>query len=152
MATKYAGTRAEVRALNAYIKLTRAAESVSVRVNRHLTEYDLTASQFGVLEALYHLGTLSQGVVARKLLLSTGNITTVLQNLEKRGLVERQRDPHDQRYVRVSLTADGRALVARILPSHIAGIVADLDILTPNEQETLARLCRKVGLRTAEAP
>ncbi len=151
MATKYRGTRAEVRALDAYIKLTRAAESVSDRVNRHLNDYGLTPSQFGVLEALYHLGTLSQVEVAHKLLLSTGNITTVLQNLQKCGLIERQRDPDDQRYVRVSLTAKGRARVTEVLPAHVATIVEDLSILAPAEQETLAHLCRKVGRRMPEA-
>jgi MarR family 2-MHQ and catechol resistance regulon transcriptional repressor len=72
--------------------------------------------------------------------------------LGKRGLVKRQRDPQDQRYVRVTLTPAGRALVARILPTHVATIVADLSSLTTDEQDTLARLCRKVGLRRAEQP
>ena len=150
MSTKYQGTEAETRALDAYIKLTRAAESVMDRTNRHLGNYNLTVSQFGVLEALYHLGTLSQVELAHKLLSSTANMTTVLQNLEKNGLISRARDLEDQRYMRVSITESGRALIERILPAHIAGIVDDLSVLTSEEQETLARLCRKLGLRMEE--
>lgn len=147
MGTKYQGSRDEMRALDTYIKLTRAAASVLDRTNRHLGSYQLTTSQFGVLEALYHLGTLTQVELARKLLLSTANITTVLQNLEKRSLIHRERDRSDQRYVQVSISGEGRALVDAILPAHVAIITADLDILTPEEQETLAALCRKLGLR-----
>ena len=150
MSTKYRGTAAETRALDTYIKLTRAAASMMDRTNRHLNDYNLTVSQFGVLEALYHLGTMSQVELARKLLSSTANITTVLQNLEKTGLIARVRDPEDQRYVRVSITESGRALIERILPAHVAGIVEDLSILTPEEQETLGRLSRKLGRRMEE--
>jgi MarR family 2-MHQ and catechol resistance regulon transcriptional repressor len=145
MGTKYQGTEAETRALDTYIKLTRAANSLLDRTNRHLDAYNLTPSQFGALEALYHLGTLAQVELSRKLLLSTANITTVLQNLEKRALICRERDTHDQRYVRVSITDTGAALVAAILPSHVAAITADMGVLTAEEQVTLGALCRKLG-------
>ena len=82
MGTKYQGTEAEVLALNTYIKVTRAAQSIMSRAMQHLADSNLSPSQFAILEALYHLGTLSQVELAQKLLLSTGNITTVIQNLE----------------------------------------------------------------------
>lgn len=145
MGTKYQGSESETRALDAYIKLTRAAQTVLDRTNRHLTDHGLTTSQFGVLEALHHLGTLSQVDVARKLLLSTANITTVMQNLEKAGYIRRERDPRDQRVVRASITEAGQKLVEKILPTHVETIVADMSVLTPDEQETLAALCRKLG-------
>ena len=147
MATKYRGTDEEVRELDAYIKLTRAADSTTERVNRDLNAYHLSASRFGALEALYHLGTMAQVEVSRKLLLSTANITTVLQNLERRELVTRERDMKDQRIVRVSITEKGAALVKQILPAHVTTIVRDFSVLTPEEQETLAALCRKLGLQ-----
>jgi MarR family 2-MHQ and catechol resistance regulon transcriptional repressor len=149
MGTRYQGTPDEIRALDAYIKLMRAADSVFQRTHSHLTGHGLTPTQFAVLEALYHLGALSQVELARKLLKSTGNITTVLQHLEARGLVRRQRRAEDQRVLEVSLTDAGRAAVERILPDHVRGIAADLSALTPDEQETLAALCRKLGRRGA---
>ena len=150
MPTKYQGSPEVRRALDTYIKLTRAAESVLDRTNAHLAAHNLTTTQFGVLEALYHLGTLSQVELARKLLKSTGNVTTVLQNLEKRALISRARDQDDQRYVQVSITTEGQRLLESILPAHFDGIVADFSILTAEEQETLACLCRKLGLRQSQ--
>lgn len=147
MPTKYQGTQGETRALNAYIKLQRAAETTLNHTTAHLSDFDLSTSQFAVLEALYHLGTLSQRALAQKLLKSTGNISIVLKNLEKRGLIERHRDPDDNRYNRVCITVAGRELIAGMFVAHVAGIVAEMSILTAAEQEELARLCRKLGLR-----
>lgn len=147
MGTKYQGPPEVVRALNTYIKLQRAADAVLTRTNAHLGTYDLTTSQFGVLEALHHLGTLSQRDLAEKVLRSTGNISTLLKGLEARGLITRERDRADNRYMQVCITDTGRTLMARVLPTHIAGIVTDLSILTPEEQDELGHLCRKLGLR-----
>ncbi len=87
MGTHYDGSESEVKTLNAFIKLMRASESINNRLNRHLAEQDLTVSQFGVLEALLHLGPLNQKSLAEKLLKSGGNITLVIDNLEKSGWV-----------------------------------------------------------------
>jgi MarR family 2-MHQ and catechol resistance regulon transcriptional repressor len=145
MGTHYEGTEEEIRALDLYIKLSRASESILDRTNAHLSRHHLTSSQFAVLEALYHLGALAQVDLARKLLKSTGNIALVLRNLEKRGLIHRRRSAADQRYIMVTISEVGRALIGLIFPSHVAGIVSALAILTPEEQETLAALCRKLG-------
>ena len=147
MPTKYDGTHEERRALDAYIKLQRAAETVVTRTTAHLATYDLTSTQFGILEALYHLGTLSQRDLAQKLLKSTGNISTVLKNLEKRGLITRERNPEDTRYMKVCISSTGQELLASFFVQHVWGIVEEMSILTVEEQEELARLCRKLGLR-----
>jgi MarR family transcriptional regulator, 2-MHQ and catechol-resistance regulon repressor len=147
MPTRYPGTEEEVRALNAYIKLQRAAESVLARTNAHLAAYGLNTSQFAVLEALYFLGTLSQRDLAEKLLKSTGNMSTVLKHMEERGMISRERDTHDQRYMRVSITLTGRVLIDGVMAAHVAGVVADMAVLSPDEQDELGRLCKKLGLR-----
>ena len=98
-----------VRALNTYVKLMRAAESVTARTHRHLATLGLTLSQFAVLEALYHLGPLSQRQIGQKILRSSGNITMVIDNLEKRGLAQRKRSETDRRYFIVHLTHEGLA-------------------------------------------
>ena len=72
MPTRHKGTLEEIQALDVYIKLQRAAETVMRRTTAHLADYDLPVSQFAVLEALYHLGVLSQRELANKLLQSTG--------------------------------------------------------------------------------
>ncbi len=150
MGTHYRGTAAEELALDLYIKLSRAAESVSSRINRHLKGHELTISQFGALEALYHLGPLHQNELAAKILKSSGNMTLVIDNLVKRKLVRRQRDERDRRYVTIYLTPAGRSLIDAIFPHHVGVVLATMDVLDKAEQQQLAALCRKLG-RAASA-
>src|SRR2546423_781324 len=146
MGTHYDGTPEERNALDAYIKLMRAAASVESRVNRHLQEVPLTTSQFGVLEALHHLGPMHQTLLCEKILTSNGNMTLVLDNLTKRNLIERRTDQADRRRTTIHLTAEGRALIERILPGHVRAIVEEFGVLSKEEQAALGDLCRKVGL------
>lgn len=151
MGTKYEGTKTEKRALDAFIKLVRAAQSVSGRVESHFSEIGLSVSQFGALEALYHLGPLYQKDLASKILKSTGNITMVVDNLEKQGLVERVRDEKDRRHYSVRITTKGSALITSFFPGHVHRIVKEMSVLTKAEQDELGRLCRKVGLQERKA-
>jgi MarR family 2-MHQ and catechol resistance regulon transcriptional repressor len=144
--THYKGAKDETRALNAFVKLTRASETISTRIHRHLGEDGLTVSQFGVLEAIYHVGPLSQADLAKKILKSTGNITMVIDNLEKRDLVKRERKEGDRRYYAVKLTLEGEKLISNLFPRHAGKIVETMNVLTKAEQEKLGQLCRKLGL------
>ncbi|MEI6305614.1 MAG: MarR family winged helix-turn-helix transcriptional regulator [Deltaproteobacteria bacterium] len=134
-------------ALNTYTKLMRAAESVTNRTSRPMSEAGLTISQFGVLEALYHKGPLCQRDIAAKILKSTGNMTMVIDNLEKSGLVRRERDNEDRRFLTIHLTEKGTALVAKTFTDVTESIVANMGVLTVKEQEQLGRLCKKLGLK-----
>src|SRR5579872_5556324 len=97
MPSHYQGTRAERRALTSFIKLARATNAVGTALAGTFAGAGLTEGQFGVLEALLHLGPLCPRDLAGKLLCSTGNLTLVLDNLEKRGLVRRERSTTDRR-------------------------------------------------------
>lgn len=145
MATHYQGSEQEKRALNAFITLSRAASALGAKLGEGLAEHALTPSQFGILETLLHLGPLCQKELARKLLLSGGNVTLVVDNLEKRALVTRERSTIDRRLVTVALTPGGHKLIAAAFPRHLATLVAQFQILSPAEQETLRRLCRTLG-------
>jgi MarR family 2-MHQ and catechol resistance regulon transcriptional repressor len=146
MRDRYIGSKKEIRALGTYVKLMRAAESVTVRTHRHLASTGLTISQFAVLEALYQLGPLSQREIGKKILRSSGNITMVIDNLEKSELVRRERNEADRRFFIVHLTDRGYNLINKIFPPHAAVIAEDLGALTAAEQDTLGRLCKKLGL------
>jgi MarR family transcriptional regulator, 2-MHQ and catechol-resistance regulon repressor len=145
MGTHYKGTRDEIRAIDAYIKLQRSAEASSARATRHLASVSLTFSQYGVLDILYHLGPLPLGQIAEKILKSEGNMTTVVDNLERRGLVRRERNEKDRRVITLSLTETGQQIIEEVLPQHIQAIIEEMSILTPDQQETLSRLCREIG-------
>ena len=142
----YKGSRETVRALSAYVKLMRAAESLTARIHRNLAEVDLSISQFGTLEALYHLGPMPQVEIGKKLLKSSGNMTLVIDNLEKRGLVRRERSEEDRRYFTVHLTEAGKKLISEFFPAHAERIAAEMSVLTPYEQEQLGWFCKKLGL------
>jgi MarR family 2-MHQ and catechol resistance regulon transcriptional repressor len=146
MQKKYKNSR-ERKALKTYVKLMRAAESVTARIHKHLSSIGLTLSQFAVLEALYHLGPLSQGEIGRKILRSSGNMTMVIDNLEKNGLVRRKRDETDRRFFIVHLTDRGFKLISNIFPPHARVITREFGVLTDAEQDALASLCKKLGLR-----
>lgn len=145
MGTHYEGTEKEEQTLNAFIKLMRATESINNRLNRQLAEQDLTVSQFGVLEALLHLGPLNQKALGEKLLKSGGNITLVIDNLEKSGWVERQRDPEDRRSMLIHLTEEGKKLIRSYFPKHLEHIMKEFEPLTSKELEKLAEMCKKIG-------
>ena len=136
----------QVRALGTYVKLMRAAESITARVHKHLSSVGLTVSQFGVLEALFHLGPMSQRDLGRKILRSSGNITMVIDNLEKRCLVRRERDTSDRRMFIVHLTDEGQKLIKKIFPSHAKLITNELSVLSATDQKMLGDLCKKVGV------
>ncbi len=147
MPTHFSGTPQEVLALDTFIKLTRATNSLMSRLASYNSLEILTITQFGVLETLLHLGPLSQSEICSKLLKSGGNITLVVDNLEKNGWVKRTVDPEDRRITIVRLTDAGEALIKRIFPQQLQAIVNEMSPLDPEEQAAFGRLCKKLGKR-----
>jgi len=145
MPTKFRGSGEAIRALNAYINLTRATDSLLASASAQIEAQGLTLGQFGVLESLFHLGPMCQKALAEKMLRSPGNVTLIVDNLERQGFVRRERQKNDRRMVTIHLTPRGRTLIARIFPPHAKVIVSLMSSLDGREQETLRRLCRKLG-------
>jgi len=145
MPTHFSGTPAEIRTLDTFIKLTRCTNALLARLAERATIGDLTPSQFAVLETLYHRGVLTQGEISRKVLKSVSDITTVIDHLERDGLVRRERDAQDRRVIHVHLTEAGKTKLESVLPRHVAALVDEFSILSASEQDTLANLCRKLG-------
>lgn len=131
--------------MSAYVKLLRAANTSLAYARVGLEEAGLSQGQFAVLEALYHVGPLNLGDLARRILTSSGNLTLVVDNLEKRGLARRQPHGRDKRFVLATITPAGRKLMARIFPEHARRITEIMGRLASGEQEELGSLCRKLG-------
>lgn len=130
-------------ALNVFVKLMRATNKTTGRIHKHLKDDNLTVSQFGVLEALYHLGPLSQSELGDKILKSNANLTTVVDSLEKKALVERERASEDRRRVKVKLTDSGEELISRVFPRHAQVVTKELAFLSEQDKDTLEKLLRK---------
>lgn len=138
------------RSLRLWIALARCYSTVSREVACKVSEYGLTTPQFGILEALYHLGPLSLGELAEKLLVTGGNVTYVMDRLEDQGLVRRERSPEDRRVVEAKLTSEGRELIGRVFPDHGAFVEELCGELSADEQEELRVLLKKLGLGIRE--
>jgi MarR family transcriptional regulator, 2-MHQ and catechol-resistance regulon repressor len=145
MGTRYKGSKDEVIALDTAIKLVRATESLISKIGLNLSRHNITLSQFGILDAVYHLGPLTQKSLGEKILKSGGNITHVVDNLEKRYLVKRHRGKNDRRNFEIHLTKKGEKLIIKVLPEQVKIIKNELGILNPEESETLQKLCKKIG-------
>jgi len=137
-------------ALGLWVKLSRAHSCFSRLSKRDIAGYGLTEPQFAVLECLGHLGPLKQCDLSRKMLVSGGNMTVVVDNLEKDGLVQRADDPRDRRAFKVTLTGKGKKLFGEIFGRHAAFVTHAASVLTEREQEELARLLKKLGLGLRE--
>ncbi|HKJ86188.1 MAG TPA: MarR family winged helix-turn-helix transcriptional regulator [Spirochaetia bacterium] len=133
-------------ALQAYVKLTRAENAVERRVMVHEPlPAGMTVSQFGVLEALLHKGPLTHHEVAEKILKTRGNITSVVDHLERAGLVARRRCDVDRRRVFLELTDEGQRAAQAAFERMREAIVSAMSVLEPDELVELGRLCRKLG-------
>jgi DNA-binding MarR family transcriptional regulator len=127
----------------------RAAERVRLGVGRNLVGEDLDFAGFDVLMTLRRQGerggSLTPSELAKDMMLSTSAMTNRLDRLEKRGLIARQADPQDRRSLRIVLTAEGFALIERLVVSHVATEAALISALSPAEREQLKALLAKVA-------
>src|SRR5258706_13848589 len=112
MGPHWKGTAREKRALDSYIRLMRCAWTVQGRLDRRLEAHGVTETQFGVLETLEHLGPLSAQTLASRQFTSGGEPTYVLDQLEERRRVRRERGEADRRAPRIFLPPPRRACVA----------------------------------------
>jgi MarR family transcriptional regulator, 2-MHQ and catechol-resistance regulon repressor len=137
-------------ALKLWVVLARAYDSVSRHSVADIGRQGLTQGEFGILEALYHRGPMLLGEVQRRILVSSGGITYLVDRLEKRGLVERRECPEDRRARYAALTEEGAALIERIFPDHAACIERAVSGLSPVERAAAIDLLRRLGRRAAE--
>ena len=138
-------------ALATYVRLNRAANTARACASHHLGDSGLTLTQFAVLEALYHLGPMSLTDVAGKVLTTGGNLTMVAGNLERDGLVRRQKSPADGRVQILGLTQKGKVLLRKVFPEHAAAITDFMAALSPAELAELGDLCRRLGRQVPPA-
>jgi len=146
MKSPWQGSEREQKSLNAYIKLRRGAGSIERRIQEEQPlPGGITLSQFAVLEALYFLGPIQQSLIASKILTSTSNLTFVIDNLVRAGLVIRTSKEDDRRIRLVQLTESGRKTIASAFPQMAAAIAKSFSCLSDEELDELARLLKIMG-------
>lgn len=143
--TKKYGKKADL-ALSTWVKLARAFASFNKKSTESIREFGLTQPQFSVIEVLGHLGPLKVGKICNKMLASGGNMTLVLDNVEKLGFVERTHSKEDRRAILVQLTTKGKQLFDEVFVGHAEQITKFMSVLSADEQRVLGDLLKKLGI------
>jgi MarR family 2-MHQ and catechol resistance regulon transcriptional repressor len=129
--------------------LARAHNAIYSHVQQDVAEHDLTVAEFGVLEALYHKGPMLLGEVQRRILVSSGGITYLVDRLTQKGLVERRECTEDRRARYAALTPAGEELIRDIFPGHAERLREALSGLSTEEKEQAIELVKTLGLAAA---
>jgi MarR family 2-MHQ and catechol resistance regulon transcriptional repressor len=139
-------------ALKLWVVLARAHAAIAAHTEADVARHGLSIAEFGVLEVLYHKGPMLLGEVQRRILVSSGGITFLIDRLARKGLVERQTCETDRRARYAALTPAGDALIARIFPAHAARVAQAVAGLTPAEQRALTPVLKRLGLAAKALP
>ena len=139
-------------ALRLWVILSRAHAAIAAHAGADVARHGLTLAEFGILEALYHRGPMLLGEVQRRILVSSGGITFLVDRLTAKGLVERRTCKADRRARYAALTPQGEALVAEIFPAHAEALTRAMSGLSPEEQEVTADALRTLGVEAAGMP
>lgn len=135
--------------LRLWTVLARAYAAVEKHSFADIDRHGLTPGEFGILETLYHRGPLLLGDLQRRVLVSSGGVSYLVDRLEKKGLVERRDYPEDRRTRLAALTPAGEELIARIFPEHARAIQRALHAIDPAVKKAAAPLLRTIGRAAA---
>ena len=114
------------------------------RLETDLEKQGLTPPQFYVLATIGYAGGLPFGEIGAKMMVTVSNLTGIVDRLEEKKLVTRERDEHDRRVVRVVLTEKGAKLYKNTIPLFEKSISMIFTPLSKPEQKELSALLRKL--------
>jgi DNA-binding MarR family transcriptional regulator len=138
--------------LRVHLRLANCRNLLMREARRSVERWGLTLPQFDVIAELERAKRgFTFGELSRLLLVTSGNLTGIVDRLEADGLVRRKHDQHDRRVVRIVLTAKGRQLVDTIAPLHARDIESALAFMPRKELDLLHELLSTVSanLQTA---
>lgn len=134
------------RSLHLFVVLSRAYKTLMDVVKKDVKQYGLNLTEFAVLELLYHKGAQPIQQIGNRILLASGSITYVVDQLSKKGFLKRTPCHEDRRVIYAELTAAGKEMFDQIFPQHQKAIQQTLDGLSVEEKEILILLLKKLGL------
>lgn len=146
------GEKKRKRALEAYSALQRAAALAAASVDDAVQPFGLSASQFGALETLATRGPVHQQELAESLGRSKAQMTAIIDALESRGLVRRERHAVDRRFISVYLTEAGRVMLTDATPVRTEAIVQLMRELSGDQRTKLTRLCKRLLRALGDEP
>lgn len=135
-----------------WLILMKAHEAMRRHAEHHIHSLGIGFSDFAALEVLLHKGPLPVNEIGRRVRLTSGSITTAIDRLERKGMVERRNDPADRRARVVHLTEAGRKLIECAFADHQAAMERAASGLTAAERAEAVALLKKAGKRAEELP
>jgi MarR family 2-MHQ and catechol resistance regulon transcriptional repressor len=131
--------------LDLFIALNRATQWINAHADRDIRRYGLNRTEFGVLELLYHKGSQPLQQIGGKVLMSSGNITYVIDKLEQKNFVKRRASTEDRRLIFAEITDAGKGLMEDAFPKHADIIDQAVNGLSPDEKKAVSQLLKKLG-------
>ena len=127
--------------MQAWLAVIRVYEKLQKHTSDHLECYELTPAQYDVLAQLIEAPGISQQELAERLMVTKGNVCTLLDRMEKKGLVVRQNDPNDRRLHPLYLTDEGTRIATEAIPAYALFVREHMSaLLSSEEQAELHRL------------
>ena len=145
-------TPEQTAALRLWVIMSRAHAAIAEHASADVARHGLTLAEFAILEALYHRGSMLLGEVQRRILVSSGGITFLVDRLTAKGLVERRQCASDRRARYAALTEKGEALVAEIFPEHAEALTRAMGALSMTEMTAATEALRTLGRHAADLP
>lgn len=135
--------------LKLLVVLSKAYKVVMDHAVKDMKKNGLSATEFSVLELLYHKGGIPLQRMSEKILVTSGSITYTVDKLEEKGLLQRVPCPTDRRVTYAEITASGRSLLDRIFPSHAEAVESVMSGLTAVEKTEAIELLKQLGMTAA---
>ena len=139
-------------ALRLWVIMNRAQSAVTAHAAAHVARHGLTLAEFGILEALYHRGPMLLGEVQKRILVSSGGITFLVDRLTAKGLVERRTCDSDRRARYAALTDQGRELVVEMFPAHAQELARVMSGISIEDQKMATEVLKTMGRAAAQMP
>lgn len=136
--------------LNTFVGLNRTLDHLMKIVKTDVQRYGLNVTEFAVMELLYNKGDQPIQRISNRVLIASSSITYVVDKLEEKGCVVRQRNEKDKRVTNASLTDKGRSMIDEIFPDHASTLESTFSVLTDEEITVLQTALKKLSAQPIE--
>lgn len=132
------------KSMQTWIQILRAFQKIRAKELKYINASGLSMNQFEILEVLYHRGDLNVGAITKLIASTPGNVTVVVKNLTRDGLVQTLPSLEDSRVRIVTITESGRSLIGGMFTQHAANLKSYFEVLSDEELVILYDLLRKL--------
>lgn len=135
----------EEESLKAFVGVKRTNDILEKTVKKDVQQYGLNISEFAVMELLYHKGAQPINRIQERILIANSSTTYVLDKLQEKGYLIRERDEQDKRSMKAVLTPEGETLIKNIFPAHSETITEIFSCLSDEELAAFRETMKKIS-------